>query len=69
MSVPTTGKFYADEQRTPVPYYAYKCKSKAIEKRPHAPHSTLTHQCKIGIDHEGEHRCLCGKHWKPAVAS
>ena len=64
MTVPTTGRYYADEQRTPVPYPAYKCKSAAQEPRVHAPHFTLTHQCKLGVDHPGEHRCICGKHWK-----
>lgn len=63
MDVPSTGRTYGDDQKTPVPFPAYRCKSAAVEKRPHAPHSTLTHKCKVTADHAGEHRCICGKHW------
>ncbi len=66
MSVPTSGRTYGDADRTPVPLPAYRCKSTAQEARPHAPHSTLTHQCKVTIDHDGPHHCICGKSWPRA---
>lgn len=66
MSIPSTGQFYGDKERTPVPFPAYRCKSEAIEQRPHAPHSTYTHRCKVTTDHVGAHRCACGRVWPRA---
>jgi hypothetical protein len=63
MSVPSTGRVYGDKEHTPVPYPHYRCRSRVIEARPHAPHSSLTHRCKITVDHPGMHRCICGKDW------
>lgn len=64
MAVPQWNKqTYRDGD--PVPMRSYKCKSKVTQQREGAPHSTLTHDCRIGIDHDGDHKCICGKHWKP----
>lgn len=71
MSTPSTGRVYGDAEKTPVPFPHYRCKATATDKREHAPHSTLTHGCKVTVDHGGPHRCICGKQWEPlsAVAS
>ena len=65
MGVPQWGKMTYDQGKIPVPMFAYKCKAKAIDEKRTQPGQTLTHQCKIGIDHEGDHQCLCGKTWRP----
>lgn len=67
MSVPSSGRVYGDKEHTPVPLPVYRCRSQAVEHRPHAPHSTLTHPCKITVDHPGVHRCICGKSWPRAT--
>jgi hypothetical protein len=67
MSVPTTGQVYGDKENTPVPMPRYRCKSTAAETRPHAPHSTLTHPCKLAVDHDAGHRCICGRTWDRPV--
>lgn len=63
MTHPTTGRHYVDDEKTPVPFPSYRCRATATEPRPHAPHSTLTHACKVSSDHVDEHRCICGKKW------
>lgn len=61
---PETRRTYGDEEKTPVPFPAYRCKSTAVEKRSKDnPALTYTHRCKITIDHGGDHRCVCGKKW------
>lgn len=62
---PSTGRTYGDKEHMPVPFPTYRCKATATDPRPHAPNSTLTHACKITIDHDGDHACICGKSWKP----
>lgn len=68
MTRPTTGRVYGDREQTPVPFPAYRCRATATEPRPHAPHSTLTHACKVASDHDGEHYCICGKRWAPIAS-
>lgn len=68
MTRPTTGRVYGDAEKTPVPFPAHRCRATATEPRPHAPHSTLTHACKVASDHDGEHYCICGKRWEPIVS-
>jgi hypothetical protein len=67
MGAPSTGRRYGDKEQTPVPFPAYRCRAHAIDPRPHAPHSSLTHRCKVTADHGGDHVCICGKTWPPAV--
>ncbi|MFG6277960.1 hypothetical protein [Microbacterium sp. S16(2024)] len=69
MSTPPTGRTYGDREQTPVPHPANRCPTTATEDRPHAPHSTLTHACKVEVGHEGDHRCVCGKTWPPLVGA
>lgn len=59
----STGRTYGDRERTPVPFPHYRCKSTAVQKR-EAAHSTLTHNCKLTVDHSDGHRCICGKAWE-----
>lgn len=54
-----TGRVYGDKEQTPVPFPSYRCKSTARDTTKLAH----THLCKIGIDHDGDHACLCGKGW------
>ncbi len=66
--MPSSGRTYLDQDKTPVPLPMLRCKSVAREQRPHALHSTLTHSCKVTVDHDGAHRCICGKTWPKATA-
>jgi hypothetical protein len=61
MAVPQWGKATYDNGKIPVPVRSYKCKGKATVARGEG--LTLTHHCKIGIDHDGDHQCICGKTW------
>lgn len=55
-----TGRTYKDGIKTPL--LSYKCPSTAIA--PAKPDRvTSTHQCKIHVDHDGDHICLCEKKW------
>lgn len=54
---------YGDSQKTPVPRKTYRCKSTL--KKIREQHSTYTHGCKLVIDHDGDHRCICGRTWQP----
>lgn len=56
MSTPDTGRTYADG--SPVPFPAYRCKSAA------GP----AHPCKRPTDHDGDHKCVCGKTWREVTA-
>lgn len=69
MSVPSTGRVYGDAEKTPVPFPHYRCKATAADLRDNG--MRLTHFCKVTVDHDGLHRCICGKAWEPvsAVAS
>lgn len=69
MTTPSTGRKYGDREQTPVPFPRYRCTTTIADERPHAPHSTLTHPCKLAVDHEGSHRCICGKTWEPLGVS
>lgn len=60
----STGRTYKDREQTPVPYPAYRCRATAAESdRP-----GRTHLCKITADHDGPHRCICGRDWEPVPA-
>lgn len=63
----STGRTYGDKEKTPVPFPGYRCKATSKQQR-EAAHSTLTHACKITIDHDGPHRCICGRAWEPVLA-
>lgn len=69
MAVPQWGKATYDNGRLPVPLLSYKCKATAKDEKRTQPGQTLTHQCKIGIDHNGDHECICGKVWPPLVGA
>lgn len=47
------------EDTTPVPRHTYRCKatSRDTTKKAHS------HPCKLTVDHDGEHACLCNKKW------
>lgn len=49
------------DEGAPVPRRTYRCKStaKEVAKLGH------THPCKLTIDHDGDHSCVCGKAWQP----
>lgn len=49
----STGRNYADG--APVPFPIYRCVSRVAGG----------HVCKLTVDHQGEHRCLCNKKWRP----
>lgn len=69
MSTAPAGRKYGDREQTPVPHPSDRCPTTATEDRPHAPHSTLTHPCKLSAGHDEDHRCICGKTWPPLVAA
>lgn len=47
---------------TPVPRTGYRCKAKTVNTAKLA-HS---HPCKLTIDHDGQHACVCGQKWDRA---
>jgi len=51
-----------------VPFASYRCKATAKEVRKIGD-STYTHRCRLHIDHDGEHSCICGRHWEPLKAA
>ena len=55
-----TGRKYKDGIE--VPYLTYKCKSTATAP-PKDGRVETTHACKIHVDHDGDHICLCEKRW------
>ena len=57
-----TERTYADEEKTPVPYPSYRCKARAHGKGHGA------HACKLHVDHDTDHRCVCGKRWARKTA-
>jgi hypothetical protein len=63
---PSTGRVYGDSDRTPVPFPTYRCKASASEHSPHNKQVLRKHLCKITIDHDGDHACICGKTWPHA---
>ena len=69
MAVPQWGKMTYDNGRIPVPLLSYKCKAVAKDEKRTQPGQTLSHQCKIGIDHDGDHKCVCGKAWPPLAGA
>ena len=69
MVVPQWGNKTYDDGKTPVPLLSYKCQAKAVDQKRTRPGLTLTHQCKIGIDHDGDHACICGKAWPPLAGA
>ena len=65
MGVPQWGDKTYDNGKIPVPLKSYKCEATAVDQKRTLPGQTLTHQCKIGIDHE----CICGKAWPPLAGA
>lgn len=59
MAVPQWGDRFYDGGTIPVPMVSYRCKSTAKK----LSELDMTHICKIGIDHDGDHKCICGKSW------
>lgn len=55
-----TDRVYKDG--IPIPYPSYRCKAKAHGK------GHGSHGCKLHVDHDGDHLCLCGKSWEPVAA-
>lgn len=64
MGVPQWGKM-TYSKGVPVPLYSYKCKATCKD----AKRTTFSHLCKIGIDHNGDHECICGKAWPPLAGA
>lgn len=56
----TNTPFTYDGSEEFVPYPPYLCKATAKEpdKIGH------THPCRRHVDHEGDHKCICGKSWE-----
>ena len=69
MAVPQWNNMSYDDGMIPVPLIRFKCKATATDNKRTLPGQTLTHSCKIGIDHEGQHKCICGKVWDPMTAA
>lgn len=69
MTTPVHGRTYGDREKTPVPRPADRCPKTCTDEREHAPHSTLTHPCKLTAAHGDDHRCICGKTWPPLVGA
>lgn len=69
MAIPQWGRMTYDNGKHPVPLKSYKCKATAVDQKRTLPGQTLTHQCKIGIDHDGDHECICGKAWPPLAGA
>lgn len=67
MTAAEPGRTYSD--RTPVPRPAERCPTTVTDEREGAPHSTLTHPCKLTAGHADDHRCICGKTWPPLVGA
>lgn len=65
----SAGRTYNDREQTPVPRSTDRCPTTVIVAREHAPHSTLTHSCKLTAGHADNHRCICGKTWPPLVGA
>lgn len=42
-----------------VPYPLYRCRATAQERPGH------THPCRRHVDHDGNHKCICGREWEP----
>lgn len=55
-----TTAVYSDGHR--VPFYSYKCKSDVVRTRKDKSGANQ-HTCKIHIDHDGSHVCICGEKW------
>lgn len=55
LAMPWGDQTYRDREKTPVPLLAERCTSHPAEKRGHG--------CKFAADHDGRHRCICGKRW------
>lgn len=55
---------YVDGQNTPVPRRVYRCRATAAERSPNSVDLQRKHACKIAVDHDGDHACICGKTWE-----
>lgn len=47
-----------------VPLPGYRCKATAAESEVEG----RTHLCRKPIDHDGVHKCICGREWEPVAA-
>lgn len=59
----STGRTYSDTEQTPVPFPAYRCKATVTVRSQHYHQVLRKHLCKITIDHDQEHACICGYEW------
>jgi hypothetical protein len=70
-----TTRLYADGARVPFP--SYRCKARATFPWPASrdsseePRTVIPpkHHCKLHVDHDGDHKCICGKSWTRAAVS
>lgn len=46
---------------TPVPRVTYRCKAVAKQRSDANKQVFRTHTCKLTVDHDGDHKCLCGR--------
>lgn len=65
-----TGRLYADGE--PVPFPTYRCKARATfpwtgDTREPRTITPPKHNCKRHVDHDGVHKCICGKSWARKV--
>lgn len=52
---------YGDRtDKTPVPRRTYRCPSTARD----ASKTAHSHPCKLTVDHDGDHQCICTKKWE-----
>lgn len=47
-----------------IPFPTYRCKARARR-----PEKTYTHQCRLHVDHDGPHSCICDMKWAKKVDS
>lgn len=50
------GKHTYINDKLPVPLVAARC--------PSALDGSNAHRCKLHVGHDGEHLCICSKHWE-----
>ncbi|WP_217181613.1 hypothetical protein [Streptomyces sp. AC495_CC817] len=59
---------YKDATQTPVPRRTYRCPATASERSEHNINLQRKHACKITVDHDGDHQCICGMTWERKAA-
>jgi hypothetical protein len=45
-----------------VPLRGYRCKAH-LHRVAGATQVPTAHKCKLAVDHEGDHKCICDKTW------